>query len=51
MNPYLGTSECTVDRESWTEDTFWGVFSLLKLHIISETIRNQDPGREASIEG
>ena len=32
-----------------TEDLFWKVISLLKLHLINEAIRNQDPGREARI--
>lgn len=47
MDPHLDISEYTVDRKSMTEDLFWKVISLLKLHLINEAIRNQDPGREA----
>lgn len=46
MNPDLDISEYMVDLQSWTEDMFWGVFSLLQLHVIDEAIRNQDPGIE-----
>lgn len=47
MNTHLDISEYTVDRKSMTEDLLWKVISLLKLHLINEAIRDQDPGREA----
>lgn len=51
MNSDLDMSEYPIDRMSWTEDTFFGVVSLLKLHMINETIRNQNSGREARVKG
>lgn len=51
MNSDLDMSEYPVDRMSWTKDIFFGVFSLLRLHMINETIRNEDPGREARAKG
>lgn len=51
INSDLDMSEYPVDRMSWTKDIFFGVFSFLRLHMINETIRNEDPGKEARAKG
>lgn len=49
MNSDLDMFEYPVDKENQTEDIFLGVLSLLKLCMVNNTIRNQDPGREAKV--
>lgn len=49
MNSDLGMFEYPVDKENQTEDIFLEVLSLLKLCMVNDTIRNQDPGREAKV--
>lgn len=48
MNSDLDMSEYPVDKENQTEGIFLRVLSLLKLYVVNDTIRNQDPGRGQS---
>lgn len=51
MTSDLDMSEYPVTRQSQTEDTFLGAFCIFKLCVADETIRNQEPGREARVNG